>query len=551
MQITFVPVAHQAVATYEMFEVAIHVDQPNFRNPFTEVEIIGQFGEDKEPFTFTHGLPDNQLGTAVNSDYLIPVDGFCDSADGSLFRIRFMPRTAGRYQYTIAFQHDGVTTTYAGQFEAESSTNRGLLRVDEAHPFHFVWEGTGEHYFYNTMTAYHMPGIRSDREIERVIDRFHRHKVNRLRVALSSSRVRNATAWFEPVYESEEFTFNYGPWAAERPDDAENPGWDATRFDTAYWQKLERLVDYARRKDVVISIIMYVDAYRAGADPYGKLLMGGLDEQRYYRYTAARLAAFPNIMWDITNEYRLIRPHEWVERMGYFLKSCDPYHHLMTCHGHGTFEFRTSGWADFAVYQCWDENGGNSYMLNNRKQQLKTGRVIPQVNEEFGYEDHYPTAWGEGKVYPMRSADTLRRRAWEIYMAGCYQASGEYAGNGLGGWLNGRADDSMKLCEGFSHIVTFFESCEWWTANPDNSLLSNETGYCLANPGHLYIVYTPAPHDVHLRLETGKYHAVWFDPRSGRFDKPFIIEASEPWTTVQAPAGMNAADDFALQITQA
>lgn len=549
MNISFKPVTESTIDMYNRYEVAVHVEHPAFRNPFTEVELIGQFGEDEAPFTFTHGLADGLLGTAENRDRLIPVDGFCDSEDGSLFRIRFMPRSAGRYRYTVAFKFQGKTWSYEGYFEAKHAGDRGILRVDQAFPSHFVWEGTGEHYFYNGMTAYHLPGIREDDEIKRILDRFHRNRVNRLRIGLSSSRVRNAMAWFEPVYESEAFTFCYGPWAAERPDDAENPGWNVTRFDIAYWNKLERIIDYARRQNIVISLIMYVDAYRQGADPYGKLQMGGQDEQRYFRYAAARLAAFSNITWDLTNEYRLIRPHAWVERMGYYLKACDPYGHLVTCHGHGTFEFGLSGWADFAVYQSWDESGGYAYMLHNRERQQSTGRIIPQVNEEFGYEDHYPTAWGEGKVYPMRSGDTLRRRAWEIYMAGCYQTSGEYAGNGQGGWVNGRGDGTMHMLEGFAHIVTFFESCEWWRTTPDNSPLGQRDACCLADEGELYIVYTPVAQDLELLLPAGRYEMNWYNPRTGRFYEPQLILSEERPVLFRCPEATNAPDDdFVLRL---
>ncbi|WP_164775365.1 apiosidase-like domain-containing protein [Paenibacillus glycanilyticus] len=552
MNISFVPVTASAVAAYDCYEIVIQVDEPAFRNPFTEVEIIGQFGRDEDLFTFQHGTPDGELGTAENRDSLIPVDGFCDSEDGSLYRIRFMPRSAGRYVYTVSFQYGGKAWSHEGHFDAIAGDNRGLIRVDEEHPFHFVWEGTGEHYFYNGMTAYHLPGIRKEEEIRRTLDRFHHHKVNRVRIGLSSSRVRNAMAWFEPVYESEDFTFCYGPWKAERPDDAENPGWDVTRFDLAYWHKLERTVEYARQKDIVLSIIMYVDAYRKGADPFGKFLMGGQDEQRYFRYAASRLAAFPNITWDLTNEYRLIRPHQWVERMGHYLQSCDPYHHLMTCHGHGTFEFRMSGWADFAVYQSWDESGGYSYMRHNRELQLQTGRIIPQINEEFGYEDHYPTAWGEGKVYPMRSRDTLRRRAWEIYMAGCYQTSGEYAGHGLGGWVNGRGDDSMRLLEGFAHIAAFFETCAWWKANPSEALVKQPDAFCLADEGDLYIVYTPVPQNIELQLQAGSYETTWYNPRTGEFMEPHVVQASGQAVQFECPkVGSSASatnDDYVLRL---
>ena len=151
--------------------------------------------------------------------------------------------------------------------------------------------------------------------------------------------------------------------------------------------------------------------------------MGGPDEQRYYRYAVARFAPFCNVMFDVANEYRLFRDDPWADKMGSLIKQWDPYKHLASTHGHGDFRFGESKWADFAMYQCWDEHGGWAYMMKNREQQAKTGRIIPQINEEYGYEDHYPQGWGENRKAPARFAENRARLAWEIYLAGGYQTT--------------------------------------------------------------------------------------------------------------------------------
>jgi hypothetical protein len=223
---------------------------------------------------------------------------------------------------------------------------------------------------------------------------------------------------------------------------------------------------------MIISVIFYVDGLRPGVDPFGKAAMGGADEQRYYRYAVARLAPFTNLMWDLANEYRLFRDDAWAEKMGAFVKQCDPYKHLTSTHGHGDFHFRQSPWADFALYQSWDEHGGYDFMLKNREEQEKTGRVIPQVNEEYGYEDHYPQGWGENRKAPARSAETRARIAWEICMAGGYQTTGERAdsANG-GGWINGRGDDTMTMLKLYGNLYDFFTGITWWELHPDSSLV--------------------------------------------------------------------------------
>ena len=470
--VTCVP-SSESVDCYDFIEVTVNVDGPDVDNPFKEASVEGHF----QP-------------TGGES---IRVDGFCDSSDGQVYRIRFMPTEAGDHSYSITYRQGPYQTTYQGRFTARDEGRKGLIRVDKEYPWHFLWEGTGEHYFWNGTTTYWLLGW-DDVNIRANIDRLHRLKVNRLRTAICG-RVKNGRAWFENVYPTNEFRFILNPWVAERPDSVEDPGFDVTRFNLPHWRKIERMLRHAREKDMVISIIFYVDGARPGVDPFGKARMGGEDEQRYYRYAVARLAAFSNVMWDVTNEYHLFRDEEWANKMGGFIKQCDPYDHVASVHGHGQFPFRTSEWADFAMYQSWDEHGGYQFMLNNRLQQQKTGPPMPQVNEEYGYEDHYPT-WGGGRKAPARSADNRRRLAWGMYMAGGYQTTGERADTGTGwgpdtggGWINGRGDDSMTMLQGYGHIVDFFTALPWWQLEPDNDFFDIQRA-SIVDTELTHVVYT-------------------------------------------------------------
>jgi hypothetical protein len=476
--VTFAP-SSERVDCYDFLEVTVNVNGPAVDNPFTEASVEGRFGP--------------------AGGELVGVDGFCDSSGGRVFRVRFMPTEAGHHSYSITYRQGPYQATYQGRFTARDNGRKGLIRVDSEYPWHFNWEGTGEHYFWNGTTTYWLLGW-DDENIRVNIDRLHRLKVNRLRTAICG-RVTNGRAWFENVYPTEKFSFLMNPWVAERPDSVEDPGFDVTRFNLPHWRKIERMLRYAREKDMVISIIFYVDGRRPGVDPFGKARMGGEDEQRYYRYAVARLAAFSNVMWDVTNEYHLFRDEAWANKMGTFIKQCDPYGHVASVHGHGQFPFRTSEWADFAMYQSWDEHGGYQFMLNNRLQQQKTGRPMPQVNEEYGYEDHYPT-WGGGRKAPARSADNRRRLAWGMYMAGGYQTTGERADTGTGwgpdtggGWINGRGDDSMTMLQGYGHIVDLFTALPWWRLEPDNDFFEAAS---------TYVVDTDLTHVVYTRDRDGK-----------------------------------------------
>ena len=528
MRVTFSQ-SRKSVAAYDFVEVTVRVAPPPPGNAFTDASLVGEFARGG-------GLPR-------------PVDGFCDATDGSVHRIRFMPDRPGRYTYSVTYRSGGAEKAHRGAFEAVDRKRRGPVRVDREHPWHFVWEGTGEHYFWNGTTTYFLMGW-DGANIQRNIARLHRLGVNRLRVAVSG-RVENAQAWHENVYSTPEFSFLLNPWVAECPDSVADPGHDVRRFNLPYWQKWDRMLRFARDRDIVISVVFYVDGARAGTDPFGKEGMGGEDEQRYYRYAAARFSAFPNVMWDIANEYRHFRDDAWAERMGAFLKECDPYHHLMSVHGHEDFRFRTSPWADFAMYQSWDGGGGHAFMLENRRLQTETGRPMPQVNEEYGYEDHYPH-WGDDPTdAPGRNADNRRRLAWGMYMAGGYQTTGERADRGTGwgpdrggGWVNGRGDDEMVMLIGYGHIARFFRSFAWWRTDPHDDLV-NEGSVCLAEPGAQYAVYLPAGGSATVRLEGGPYSVRRYNPRTGRFTA--LGTASGPtWTSPPMPDG----GDWAVSLTR-
>ncbi|MCL4195369.1 MAG: DUF4038 domain-containing protein, partial [Thermoguttaceae bacterium] len=468
------------------------------------------------------------------------VEGFCDSPDGSIYRIRFMPTRPGQYTYRVSFRRGDSEQTHSGRFEARDARRRGLIRVDPKHPWHFQWEGTGEHYFWNGTTTYWLLGWEDEEVIRQAIDRLARLKVNRIRVALCG-RTHSGDRWFEPlVISTDKFRFRLNPWVAARPDSVDDPGFDVDRYNVAFWQKCERMLRHAREKDMVVSMIYYLDGRDPGVDPFGKARAGCEAELRYYHYGVARLAAFSNVMWDVTNEYHLFRDEEWTNRMGALIKQLDPYQHLASVHGHGKFPFRTAPWVDFAMYQSWDESGGRDFMLNNRRQQEAAGRPMPQVNEEYGYEDHYPGKWGGGRKPPARSADNRRRLAWGMYMAGGYQTTGERADQGTGrgpdsggGWLTGRGDDKMTMLVGYGHIVSCFTSLPWWELNPSDDLVTGGA-WCLAKPGAVYLVYLPDGGKTTVSLAEGSYSAEWFDPRTGKREP--IGEVSGPsWTSPAAP----------------
>ena len=513
------------VEAYDFIDVTAMVGAPHHGNPFTDATLAGWF-------------------ETADGRTRWSVDGFCDSPDGSVFRIRFAPPRPGAYRYQVEYRDSGSRRRFDGTFHATAGGRRGPIRVDSLHPWHFVWEGTGEHYYFNGTTAYWIFGWRDDSVITSTLDRLHRLGVNRVRTTIAG---RSNTFFGEPVVVGPQWTLYVTPWPAAKPEDVYHPGFDYRRFHLPYWEKIERAVRYARDRDMTVSLVFDMN------DSQSHPAAGSEDERRFLRYAVARLAAFSNVTWDLGDDLDGYRDRAWSEATGRLVQKWDPYKHLTTTHprpGRATTEqARTSDWVGFTSFQDWSRTQ-HAFMLEQRRTQQATGRIIPQTNEEYGYEDHYPM-WSPRP--DAESADVLRRTAWDIAMAGTYQTTGETARRGTGiwpdaggGWMNGRGDTTMTMLKGYAHMVDFFTSFAWWTAEPHDELV-NGGNYCLATPGRTYAIYLPHGARAVVRLQPGRYRARWFDPRSGEWiDLP---PADGPvWTSPTAPA---ADGDWALLLERA
>src|SRR3984957_19546016 len=505
------------IEAYDLVEVTADVQNPDAPNPFVDASLSGSFAR-------SDGTDERE------------VSGFCDADNGGVFRIRFMPSSPGDYSYSLVYRQGAFEATQSGVFHASAGHRSGPIRVDPKYPWHFIWEGTGQHYFFNGTTAYFLLGWKDENVIRYSIDRLHRLKVNRLRVTIAG---REDLFFGEPIMTGDNFSTYPTPWPAKHADEMLHPDFDYSRFSLEYWRKFDRALLYARDRDMIISLVLDMGDNKVHTEP------GSEDERRYIRYAVSRFGAFSNITWDLGDDLDRFRNDDWAHETGTLIKKWDPYKHLATSHPiSDTHQDRTSDWFDFCSFQDWNRSQ-HAYILKQRAAQEKLGRIIPQTNEEYGYEDHYPM-WAPPP--DGESADTLRRCAWDIYMAGGYQTAGESAKRGTnvwpdtgGGWMNGRGDDTQTMFVGYGHIVDFFASFEWWKTDPHDELVGGGA-YCLAKPGEIYAVYlpnrvtttTPERQSVKVRLEPGTYDAHWFSATTGAII-PLPPVKGTVWESPQAP----------------
>src|SRR3954469_4672681 len=84
-----------SVGAYDFVEITVRVSPPASGNPFTDAVVKGEFRES-------------------GSTQAVALDGFCNSGDGSLFRIRFMPAKPGEYVYKVVHAEGGLEKSYEG-----------------------------------------------------------------------------------------------------------------------------------------------------------------------------------------------------------------------------------------------------------------------------------------------------------------------------------------------------------------------------------------------------------------------------------------------------
>jgi hypothetical protein len=142
--------------------------------------------------------------------------------------------------------------------------------------------------------------------------------------------------------------------------------------------------------------------------------MDAASDERYLRYTIARLAAYRNIWWSLANEYDIMKNKttaDW-DRFFQIIQQLDPYQHLRSVHNGVEFYDHSKPWVTHASiqYQNLDYSIVGAWRDKYRK---------PIIIDECGYEGNTHDGWGN------LSPQELVRRHWEGTSRGGYVGHGE------------------------------------------------------------------------------------------------------------------------------
>jgi Domain of unknown function (DUF5060)/Domain of unknown function (DUF5605)/Protein of unknown function (DUF4038) len=316
----------------------------------------------------------------------IDADGFYDGA--GTYRVRFMPDETGEWTYTT-FSNTAALDGETGSFTvvAPSPKNHGPVRV--RYVTHFGYEdGTPYVPIGTTCYAWTHQG---DRLEEQTLETLRSAPFNKIRMCVfPKSYAYNAN---EPVY----YPF---------PRDAAGNN-DLTRFDPQFFQHLEKRIGQLQALGIEADLILF-HPY----DRWGYAAMPAEANDRYLRYTVARLAAYRNVWWSLANEWDLVKTKtlaDW-DRFFRIVQESDPYRHLRSIHYSNVMYDDSKPWVTHVSLQSSDLEKAREYVAQYRK---------PVIYDECKYEGNIPKRWGN------ISAQEMVRRFWLGTVSGAYVGHGE------------------------------------------------------------------------------------------------------------------------------
>ena len=452
-------------------------------------------------FSFSSkATPENPFALPFSAEVTGPnglrltVPGFYDGR--GTWTVRIAPTEVGQWSL-VTSSTDPVLDKQQVTFSCVPNPNgavHGGLRIDSEHPSQFVYED-GTRFFpmgYECDWLWAMdsadPGLRT---VNPFLDKISSHGFN----FIILNTYAHDTSWRNGHTEDDD----YGPpplYAWEGSNDKP----DHSRFNLAFWQHYDRVMDAMYRRGIVAHILLRV---------YNKQVNwpanGSAEDDLYYRWLIARYAAYPNVTWDLAKEANREKNLEYkLGRLRYF-RANDPYHRLLTVHDDQA-NYDRGAYNDLVDYRTDQQHTEwRKVMLAHLAQ-----RAWPVINAEFGYECG-PKGLSDKTYSLAQTAEEICRLGWEVYMAGGF---GAYYYT-YTAWDVIRPLDTPLGYEYFKHLHEFFAATDYWKMRPVEGVASD--GTCLADDGREYVVFLNSAQPFTLTLHglPGSLKGEWYQPLTG------------------------------------
>ncbi|MCL5744606.1 MAG: DUF5060 domain-containing protein, partial [Acidobacteria bacterium] len=279
-------------------------------------------------FAFQAAAPGNPFDVDLAGEFSGPegahlrVPGFYDG-DGRWI-IRFSPTREGEWHLRTVSSLaalDGRTEAAIRCLPNRHPEIHGGLRVDPAHPFHFVYED-GTRYFllgYEADWLWGADMLDPQRKLmRRLIDLMAARGFNHV--------VVNVFAWDTGWSQGREHAWDWGP-PPLYPWEGSNAKPDHSRLNPQFFRLYDEMMSALRDKGIVAHIMLKVYNKQVNwPPPYSR------DEERYFRYVVARYQAYSNVVWDFSKEAHNERDLALQGRLIGLVHCADAYRRLLTAH---------------------------------------------------------------------------------------------------------------------------------------------------------------------------------------------------------------------------
>lgn len=336
------------------------------------------------------------------------------------------------------------------------------------------------------------------------------------------------------------------PWARTGPGNALDgkPKFDLSKFNPEYFERLRSRVKAAGERGIYVSVMLFEgwglfhgnrrrgtdDGWAWRTHPFNpannvqELKVEGADafsgrihnlrnrevnqfQAAYARKVVDSLNDLENVLYEVINEGGEKEWNWWVIQTIHDHERTKPLQHPVGNTGHGAERLPT--------------------MLASPAEWLSPGRAD-------GYAED-PPAWNEKKV-SLLDTDHIwgvggnPGWVWKSFLRGHNPIFMDpYDGSVLGqdrGW------EPIRSAMGQTRRVA--EKLNLAAMKPRNELAS--TGYCLADPGRVYLAYQPdGGKELSLRLQPAKYEVLWIDPTQYREVRKGSIDAGEGASQFKGP----------------
>ena len=319
------------------------------------------------------------------------------------------------------------------------------------------------------------------------------------------------------------------------------------RMSVKAWDRLEQRMEILASRGIGANIMLYTDD--SGKPSYRG---GSAAENLLVRYTIARLASFPQVLFNTGIDISEYRTMQQINAYGALARTLDPYDHpISSRHGGGSGRHVMHRQTFNSV---GDRNSEISKLLS-----AYDADDVPSSNDDN---------WGEQQSgINGHTISDLRRAAWKATIAGGVGFNIRHNQKSCPGnttecdtpfSIKAIAED-WDSADFVALVNPFIEDVlgsDFQLMEPDQALVGGGRGgkYALADPDREKIlILTMGVNDswdsgdggsisIDLGGSSGHWDASWFDPRSGERTCHAILAGETPTTTVTPPTS----DDWLL-----